>query len=120
MGASKEYTEYVLKFLEPLFPIRTSRFFGGVGVSYDSVQFAMIMDNSLYFVVDEDSRKKYERLGMQPFSYTTKKGQVKVRKYFEVPEEILIDAGQLQIWANESLRAANNTQKSEKRESGKK
>jgi DNA transformation protein and related proteins len=114
MGASKEYTEYVLEFLESVCLVRSSRFFGGVGVSYDFVQFAMIMDNSLYFVVDEDSRKKYERLGMQPFSYMTKKRQIQVRKYFEIPEEILTDSEQLQVWVNESIQAAIKTKKPKK------
>ncbi|MBI3608155.1 MAG: TfoX/Sxy family protein [Nitrospirae bacterium] len=84
MTASIEYTEYVLELLEPIGPVRTGRFFGGVGISNGSVQFAMIMGNSLYFAVDEDTRKKYEQAGMQPFSYMTKKGRVQVRKYFEL------------------------------------
>ncbi len=101
---SAEFKEYVLEFLEPLFPVRTSSFFGGVGISYNSVQFAMIMGNSLFFVVDENSRKKYEQAEMQPFSYTTKKGQIQVRKYFELPEEILTDPEQLSLWAKKPYR----------------
>ncbi len=111
---STEYKEYVLEFLEPLFPIRIGRFFGGVGISYGSVQFAMIMGNSLYFAVDDNSRKKYEQAGMQPFSYMTKKGQVQVRKYFELPEDVLTDHEQLQLWANEAIQVAHNTKKPKK------
>jgi DNA transformation protein len=111
MTVSAEYTEYVLDFLEPLFPVRIARFFGGAGVYFDTVQFAMIMDNTLYFAVDESSRQKYEQAGMQPFSYMTKKGRVQVRKYFELPEDVLNDPEQLQIWANESIQVAYNTKK---------
>lgn len=82
MSPSAEFTEYVLEFLEPLIPIRTSRFFRGVDISHYSLQFALIMGNSLYFVVDEGSRIKYEGLGMQPFSYLTKKGRIQVRNYY--------------------------------------
>ena len=71
----------------------------------------MIMGNSLYFAVDEESRKKYVQAGMQPFSYMTKKGRVQVRKYFELPEEVLTDLQQLQLWASESLRVAAKTKK---------
>jgi DNA transformation protein len=60
LTTSAEYTEYVLELLEPIGPVRTGRFFGGVGISCGSVQFAMNMGNSLYFAVDEDSRKQYE------------------------------------------------------------
>lgn len=119
MTASTEFTEYVLEFLEPLFPVRLARFFGGAGVYFDNVQFAMIMHNNLYFAVDEYTRKKYEKAGMQPFSYLTKKGQVQVRKYFELPEfelpeEVLNDPKQLQLWANESIQVAYNTKKPKK------
>jgi DNA transformation protein len=114
LSASAEYTEYVLELLEPIGQVRTGRFFGGVGISYGSIQFAMIMGNSLYFAVDENSRKKYEQAGMQPFSYITKKGRVQVRKYFELPEDVLTDPEQLQLWASESMRVAGRTKKPNK------
>lgn len=109
MTASIEYTQYVLSFLEALGPVRTDRFFGGVGISDGAIQFAVIMGNSLYFVVDESTRKKYEQAGMQPFSYMTKKGRIQVRKYFELPEEILTDPAELRIWANEAMSVARKT-----------
>jgi DNA transformation protein len=114
MSASVEYTEYVLEMLAPIGPVRTGRFFGGVGILSGSVQFAMIMGNSLYFVVDDSTRPNYERASMAPFSYTTKKGRVQVRKYFELPEDILTDPEQLRLWANESKRIAAKDKKPSK------
>lgn len=114
LSASAEYTEYVLELLEPIGPVRMGRFFGGVGITYNSVQFAMIMGNSLYFAVDEDSRKKYEQAGMRPFSYMTKKGRVQVRKYFELPEDVLTDPEQLRQWAKESIHVAGKTKQPNK------
>lgn len=111
MTASAEYTEYVLELLEPIGPVRTGRFFGGVGISKGSLQFAMIMGNSLYFAVDDNTREKYEEAGMQPFSYMTKKGWVQVRRYFELPEDVLTDPEQLRRWAEESIQAAGKTKK---------
>lgn len=98
-----------MELLEPIGPIQTSRFFGGVGISNGFAQFAMIMGNSLYFVTDENSRDKYEQAGMQPFSYMTKKGQVQVRRYFELPEDIFTDPEQLRLWANEAMQVAGKT-----------
>ena len=106
MSPSAEYTEYVLELLEPIGRVRTARFFGGVGLSIGSAQFAMIMGNSLYFVVDDSTRPKYEKAGMAPFSYLTKKGRVQVRRYYELPEEILTDPKTLQLWASESIQLA--------------
>jgi len=114
MTASTEYTEYVLELLEPIGPVRTGRFFGGVGIFKGSLQFAMIMGNSLYFTVDDDTRKKYEQAGMRPFSYMTKKGRVQVRRYFELPEDVLTDPEQLRLWTNEAVRVAGKTKKPNK------
>ena len=108
---SAEYVDYVLEHLQSIAPLQTSRFFGGVGISNGFVQFAMMMGNCLYFVVDDDSRKKYEQGGMQPFSYLTKKGRIQVNRYFEVPEEVLTDSEHLRQWANESMQVAEKTKK---------
>ena len=114
LTASAEYTEYVLELLAPIGPVQTGRFFGGVGISNGAGQFAMIMGNSLYFAVDEDTRTKYEKGGMPAFSYLTKKGRVQVRKYFELPEDVLTDPEQLRLWANEAMHVAGKTKKSRK------
>ena len=106
---TSEYTEYILELLDPIGPVQVSRFFGGVGISNGFLQFAMMMGNSLYFVVDETSRKKYEQAGMQPFSYMTRKGRVEVRRYFELPEDILADPEQLRLWAGEAMTIAGRT-----------
>ena len=111
MSASTEYTEYVLERLEPIGRMRTSRFFGGVGISIGSAQFAMIMGNSLYFVVDDNTSPQYEKVGMAPFSYLTKKGRIQVRRYFELLEEILTDPQALKLWADEAIQLAVRTQK---------
>jgi len=111
MAASAEYTAYVLELLSPVGPVAVSRFFGGVGLSRASVQFAMIMDNSLYFVVDDATRARYEAAGMQPFAYETKKGRVQVRRYFELPEDVLSDPDELRVWAQESLRVASKKER---------
>jgi DNA transformation protein and related proteins len=106
---STEYTEYILESLKPIGPVQTGRFFGGVGISNGFAQFAMIMGNRLYFVTDENSRNKYVQAGMQPFSYMTQKGQVQVRRYFELPENILTDVEQLRLWASEAMNIASKT-----------
>jgi DNA transformation protein len=106
VAASAEYLDYVLELLEPVGPVKAARLFGGVGLSRGSVQFALIMDNRLYFVVDDATRAKYEAAGMEPFAYDTKKRRVQVRRYYELPEDVLVDPDELRVWAQESLRIA--------------
>lgn len=114
MTANSEYAEYVLELLAPIGEVRAGRFFGGVALSQGAQQFAMIMENTLYFVVNDETRPRYEQAGMQPFSYATKKGQVQVRRYFELPEDVLADPEQLRLWANEAMRVAGNTKRATK------
>jgi DNA transformation protein and related proteins len=109
VSASAEYTSYILELIEPVVPVRTGRFFGGVGIYYDAVQFAMIMGNCLYFVVDNHTREKYIQAGMQPFSYATRAGRVSVQRYYEVPEHVLSDAELLKLWAHHAIRIAAST-----------
>ncbi|RYG01644.1 MAG: TfoX family protein [Chitinophagaceae bacterium] len=101
-----EVIKYISDLFLPLPDISDGNFFGGFAFKSNGKQFAMIMGNTLYFCVDNTSRPNYENLGMVPFSYSTKKGTVKVRKYFSVPEDLFEDHEKLIVWANEAIRAA--------------
>ena len=77
-----------------------------MGLTADGTQFGMVMGNTLYFVVDDTSRPVYEKLGCTCFSYATRKGQVKVNRYFEVPAQALEESAQLVVLANQALEIA--------------
>ncbi len=111
MSASKEFIAYIMALLEPVAAIEGSKFFGGYGIKSDGVQFAMIMGNSLYFVVDDKTRVMYEKHEMKPFSYMTKNGERLVKRYFEVPFELLENPDELLDWARESIGIAKATSK---------
>lgn len=104
---SSDYVEFVKDQLASLRGVSTSRFFGGIGLSSEGTQFAMIMGSVLYFVVDDSTRPKYERMGSDCFSYSTKKGRVDVRKYYAVPAEVIEEQEQLVALARESIRIAS-------------
>ena len=111
MTASNEFIEYVMELLEPIAVMDGGKFFGGFGIKSNSIQFAMIMDNSLYFVVNDETRPKYEKLKKKPFSYQTKKGTVNVKRYYEVPEDLFDEPDDLIKWAKESIDIAHKTQR---------
>lgn len=111
MSASEEFIEYVMELLEPVAPLEGGKFFGGYGIKSQATQFAMIMGNSLYFVVDDKTRPKYQKLNKNSFSYMTKHGKRLVKRYFEVPEHLFEDQDQLLLWARESIAVAKATGK---------
>jgi DNA transformation protein and related proteins len=107
MSANPELIGFVRDLLNPLGDIQEGSFFGGFAFKYNHKQFAMIMGNTLYLCVDIRTRPKYEALGMMPFSYTTKKGLVNVKKYYSAPEHLFEDQDQLISWAHEAIQAAH-------------
>ena len=110
-GSTEEYIEHVLELLEPINAISAGKFFGGQGISCNSVQFAMIMGNSLFFVVDDSTRNKYIEMGAECFWYTKKTGKVNVKKYHEVPGELFDEPDTLLKWARESIKIAKKLSK---------
>jgi DNA transformation protein and related proteins len=112
MAVSFDFADFVKDQLSPVRTLTSGRFFGGIGLSADGVQFAMVMDHALYFVVSDATRTRYEGMGSGCFSYTTKKGRVDVKKYYEVPAEFLEDQDRLLGLANESIDVARKAKKS--------
>jgi DNA transformation protein and related proteins len=110
-GNSLDYVEFVKEQLASIPRVESGRFFGGVGLSMDGVQFAMLMGNTLYFAVNDATRPSYEQLGSHCFWYKTKKGQVDVKKYYEVPGEMLEDQNRLVLLAKESIQVARKAKK---------
>ncbi|WP_299880712.1 TfoX/Sxy family protein [uncultured Cocleimonas sp.] len=120
MAVSAEYLAYIQDLLCDLPDISVKTFFGGKSLrsSYlvsengeyleqlEDVQFGMIINDVLYFVVDDVSRPNYEKLGMTPFQYEKKTGIVKVRKYYTAPEECFEDQEVMLKWAKEALQSA--------------
>ena len=104
---SDDYVEFVMDQIAPLRGISTGRFFGGVGLSSAGTQFAMVMGSSLYFVVNDTTRPRYEKMGSSCFSYSTSKKRVAVRKYYAVPAELIEDQEQLVELAQEAIRVAS-------------
>ncbi len=110
MSASAEYVEYVRDLLSDFSDLRTKKYFGGVAFRSDQLgvdtQFGVILNDVLYFVVDDKTRPRYEEKGMEPFRYDKKTGTVEVKKWYTAPEELFEDEVLMNQWANEALAAA--------------
>lgn len=108
---SQDFIDFVKDQLDAFRDLRSARLFGGVGLSAHGVQFAMIIGNVLYFVVDDTTRPAYEAMGSQCFSYATRVRRVEVRRYFALPAELLEDRERLMALARESLEIAARPRK---------
>lgn len=104
MPLSQEYLDYVLDQLKLLGPVQARRMFGGAGIYLNSVIFAIIADDVLYFKVNETNRPEYEAAGTGPFQPYGDSSFV--MSYYEVPADVLEDEEQLVRWARKALAAA--------------
>lgn len=105
-NADRELAEYALDLLAPMGDVELRRFFGGWGLVLDSYQFGVLLLGTLYFCVDDTSRQKYIDAGSEPFEYDTKKRRVTVKRFYEVPADLLEGTGDIVEWAEEALEVS--------------
>jgi len=104
MPVSDEYLTYVIDQLECLGPVQSRRMFGGAGLYFEGLFFAVVADDILYFKVDDSNRTDYEAAGMGPFQpFPNKKT---VMQYYEVPIDVLENRDALHDWAQKALSVA--------------
>ncbi len=104
MAVSDEFLTYVLDQLGCVGCVESRRMFGGAGIYFDGLFFALIADDVLYFKVGDSNRSDYEDAGMEPFRPFADKPNV--MSYYEVPIEVLENKGRLQEWAQKALTIA--------------
>jgi TfoX/Sxy family transcriptional regulator of competence genes len=111
-----DYTSYVLDCLAVarVGPVTRERLFGGSGLRLDGELFGVILRGTLYFVVDDQTRPRFAAAGMGPFTYSRKDVQRRIERWYELPEDVLLDPADLRDWVHEALAAARRTAKPEK------
>ncbi len=114
---SHEYRDYVIfDLLGGMDDITTKSMFGGHALYKKGVIFGIIIDDILYFKVDERNHHLYEKAGSKPFTYMRGKKSYAM-SYFEVPDDVLEDREKLEEYVetstliNEDIRAAKNRKK---------
>ena len=100
------YAAHVADLLAPLGPVSARRMFGGVGLFYGSVMFALIASDELYLKADARNRPDFEAEGEGPFGYDTKDGRRTIGSYWRAPPRLLDEPDELLAWARRSVDAA--------------
>jgi DNA transformation protein len=78
--------------------------FGGAGLYFEGLFFAIVADDVLYFKVGDSNRADYEAAGMGPFQPFPDKNSV--MQYYEVPIDVLENRDTLRDWAAKAVRVA--------------
>ena len=107
MKASAEYHDFVLEKLSPIGDIKSRAMFGGYGIFYRDLMFALISEDTLYFKVNESNRHMYETAESKPFPHGI--------SYWEVPGNVLEENTRLHEWANISIEIAQEAARTKKK-----
>jgi DNA transformation protein len=100
-----EYVEFVREILAPFGEICARRMFGGYGLYYQDLMFALIADGALYLKTDEQSVQWFRDRGLAPFEYV-KQGKPMKLSYFAAPEEMFENPDEAVCWAQRAVDAA--------------
>jgi DNA transformation protein len=105
-----DFVSHVLDLLSGWNGVTLRRMFGGYGLYHRGVHFALIADDTLYFKVDEHSRRDFEIAGTRPFVYRRQSKTVAL-SYWEAPAELFDDPEAMGRWARRAVDAATATRK---------
>lgn len=100
-----EFIEYLGEVFERFGAIQARRMFGGHGLYYDGLMFALVADGVLYLKADSESADTFKAQGLRPFEYQ-KNGKAVNLSYYTAPEEIFDDPDRARDWANRAYEAA--------------
>ncbi len=101
------FVEFVKDQFEGLSGFEMKRMFGGHGLYLEAVFFGILVAGQLYFKTTDESVERYRDAGSKPFSYfkkdvSGKKKKVSLRRYYEVPLDVLENQIQLKQWAKQA------------------
>jgi DNA transformation protein len=80
--------------------------FGGAGIWYETVMFALIFDDRLFFKGGAANRQDFEAEDCEPFVYELRNGRRGTMSYWEVPERLFDEPEELRAWADKAIQAA--------------
>jgi DNA transformation protein len=97
----------ILDQLSPLGGITARSLFGGHGLYWRDVIFAIVYGGKLYLKVDDESKPDFVSRGMLPFRPNDRQT---LTSYYGVPPDVLEDREALLSWAKEAIRAGMDSQ----------
>ncbi len=106
MAVSTHFVARAVECMARVAPVSYRRIFHGVGIYHQGVQFAIIINDRLYFRVDEHSRGRYEQHNMPPFQPVA--AHMVESAFYQVPETVLERPAELMFWVRAAVEAAQN------------
>lgn len=106
MAVTSEYRDFLADLLAPLGHVEVKRMFSGAGLFYRGLMFALVMEDAVYFKVDDDNLPGFEAAGMTAFGYDRKAGRRHLKSYYRVPDEVIENEDDALEWARAAVDVA--------------
>lgn len=104
MSLSNAYLDHVIASLSRVAEVAYRRIFNGAAVYHHGVQFALIVNDRLYFRADDCSRSLYEQQGM----YSLQPRGVKVQSdFYQLHDSLLHEPDELRHWVRIAIDASS-------------
>ncbi|MFM9938854.1 MAG: TfoX/Sxy family protein [Hyphomicrobiaceae bacterium] len=98
--------DHLKEALAPLGLVTVRRMFGGAGLFFDGLMFALISDDVLYLKADAATQAAFKAEGLGPFTYAKLGGTATLTSYWQAPDRLLDDHEDLQAWARTAIAVA--------------
>jgi DNA transformation protein len=106
MNLSHAYLDRTIARLSQVAEVSYRRIFNGIGVYHRGAQFAIIINDRLYFRADGHSRSLYLQKGMPAFQPRAA-GHVE-SCFFQLPNDVLDQPAELRHWLRIAVEAAQS------------
>lgn len=107
MTVSNHFLLNTVESLSQVAPVSYRRIFNGYGIYHQGVQFAIVINDHLYFRADDYSRSLYIAKRMTAFSPTAIGNSES--NFFQLPEEVLAQPAELIFWMRIAVEAAQGS-----------
>lgn len=110
----QQFAQYILDTLKPHGQITSKAMFGGYAFYCRGIIFGLIIDDQLYFKIDDTTRGDFEAYGSEQFVYQGKSKTVSM-PYMTLPEAILENRDELPLWIAKACEVSVRHQKKPKK-----
>ena len=111
--ADDGFREFLRELTEPLGGVTFRKMFGGLSIYQDGMVFALEIDGSLYFKVDDETRDRFVAEECPQFEYTTKDGRTAQMPYWRAPERLYDEPDEFLDWCRAAVSVATALRGSE-------
>ncbi|GGY83062.1 hypothetical protein GCM10011613_29890 [Cellvibrio zantedeschiae] len=107
MTVSNHFLLHAVESMSHVAPVSYRRIFNGYGIYHHGVQFAIVINDHLYFRADDYSRSLYIAKRMTAFLPSTiESGD---SHFFQLPDDVLTHPAELIFWMRIAVEAAQGS-----------